>query len=128
MHEVFISYSSQDKTVANAVCAGLEARGTRCWIAPRDIVAGKDWAEAIIDGIHESRAMVLIFSAHANESQQIKRELERAVSKDIPVVPVRIEEIAPAKTLEYFMSNVHWFDAMPLPIERYLDQLNQTVR
>ena len=50
-HDVFISYSSKDKAVADAVCAGLEGRGIACWMAPRDIVPGVDWGAAIIDAI-----------------------------------------------------------------------------
>jgi hypothetical protein len=90
-HDIFICYSARDKTVANAMCAVLEAEGIRCWIAPRDIVPGADWGESIIDAINEARAMVLVFSSNANEAQQqIKREVERAVNKGIPVVPFRI--------------------------------------
>jgi hypothetical protein len=36
--DVFLSYSSKDKTVADAACAMLEAKGVRRWMAPRDIV------------------------------------------------------------------------------------------
>ena len=39
-HDVFISYSTADKTAADAVCAILEGNGVRCWIAPRDIMRG----------------------------------------------------------------------------------------
>ena len=42
-HDIFVSYAHQDRTVANAVCATLEAHGIRCWIAPRDILPGSDW-------------------------------------------------------------------------------------
>ncbi|HAH65240.1 MAG TPA: toll/interleukin-1 receptor domain-containing protein, partial [Rhizobiales bacterium] len=75
--DVFISYSSKDKPIADAVCAGLEANGLRCWIAPRDILPGADWGGAIIDAITGSKVMVLIFSGNANSSPQIKREVER---------------------------------------------------
>jgi hypothetical protein len=64
-HDVFISYSTQDKPTADALCATLEAKGIRCWIAPRDIVPGMDWGEAIIDALQTSRVMVLVFSSHA---------------------------------------------------------------
>ena len=40
-HDVFVSYAHQDRTVANAVFATLEAHGIRCWIAPRDILPGR---------------------------------------------------------------------------------------
>ncbi|HEY7088711.1 MAG TPA: toll/interleukin-1 receptor domain-containing protein, partial [Tepidisphaeraceae bacterium] len=60
--DVFISYSSRDKNVADAIVANLEAKKLRCWIAPRDILPGKQWAGAILDGISDTRVMVLIFS------------------------------------------------------------------
>ena len=49
--DAFISYSHRDRLAADAACAGLEAAGIRCWIAPRDIAPGKEWAEGIIFGI-----------------------------------------------------------------------------
>jgi hypothetical protein len=57
-HDVFLSYSSKDKPVADATCAVLEGRGIRCWMAPRDITPGADWGESIIDAIQGARAMV----------------------------------------------------------------------
>ena len=74
-HEVFISYASLDKAAADAACAALEAKGIRCWIAPRDIRPGTDWSEAIIDAIDVSKAFLLVFSSHADASQQVKREV-----------------------------------------------------
>ena len=41
-HDVFLSYSSQDKTWADAACAVLERQRIRCWIAPRDITPGDE--------------------------------------------------------------------------------------
>jgi hypothetical protein len=63
-HDVFVSYSSKDKPVADAVCATLEARSIRCWIAPRDILPGTDYGAAIVDAITQSRFMVLVLSAN----------------------------------------------------------------
>jgi hypothetical protein len=50
-HDVFISHSTEDKAVADAVCAILEKNGVRCWIAARDILPGADWSASIVDGI-----------------------------------------------------------------------------
>jgi hypothetical protein len=61
-HDVFVSYSSNDKTWADAACAVLERHRIRCWIAPRDITPGDEWGAAIINGLNGSRLMVLIFS------------------------------------------------------------------
>jgi TIR domain len=127
-HDAFISYSSRDKTTADAACAALEAAGIRCWIAPRDITPGAEWGEAIIDAIGQARVLVLVFSTYANESPQIRREVERAVHKGIPIVPLRIEDIAPTRSLEYFIGTVHWLDALTPPLEAHLRKLVEALR
>ena len=126
-HDVFICHAHQDRTVANAVCATLEAHGIRCWIAPRDILPGSEWGAAIIDALKESRAMVLVFSSGSNESDQVKREVERSVHQGIAVVPFRIEDVLPNKTLEYFISTQHWLDALTPPLEDHLAHLAETI-
>jgi hypothetical protein len=125
--DVFISYASKDKIVADAVCARLEAAGIRCWIAPRDIVAGTSYGEAIIDAIHGAKVMVLVFSSSANASGHIPKEVERAVSSGVAILPFRIEDVAPGKSLDYFIGSVHWLDAMTPPMEKHLDFLAATV-
>jgi len=125
--DVFVSYASKDKVIADAVCARLEASGIRCWIAPRDIVAGTSYGEAIIDAIHGAKVMVLVFSSSANASGHIPKEVERAVSSGVAVLPFRIEDVAPGKSLDYFIGSVHWLDAMTPPMEKHLDFLAATV-
>jgi len=126
-HDVFVSYAHQDRTVANAVTATLEAHGIRCWIAPRDILPGSDWGAAIIDAIQEAKALVLIFSSNSNDSDQIKREVERTVHQGIAVIPFRIEDVLPNKTLEYFISTQHWLDALTPPLEDHMAHLAETI-
>jgi hypothetical protein len=127
-HDVFVSHSAKDKVTADAVCAVLESKGIRCWVAPRDITPGKDWGESIIEAIKGARVMVLIFSTNANNSPQIKREVERAVNKGIPVIPLRIEDVVPTASLEYFLSTPHWLDAFTPPLEKHLQHLAQVVQ
>lgn len=125
--QVFISYSSKDRTIANMVCALLEERGHRCWIAPRDIVPGTSWGEAIIDGLKGSSLFVLVFSQNANASPQILREVERAVHLGLPIIPFRIEDVLPERSLEYFMSVPHWLDALSPPVEEHIARLGDVV-
>jgi len=127
-HDVFISHSSKDKTTGDAVCATLEANGIRCWIAPRDVLPGSDWGESIIGAIKGARVMVLVFSSNANQSLQIKREVERAVSHGLIIIPLRIEDVAPSPSLEYFMSTPHWLDAFTPPLEKHLQNLTQVIK
>jgi hypothetical protein len=123
-----VSHSSKDKLVADAVCARLEAAGIRCWIAPRDIVPGTSYGESIIDAIHSAKVMVLVLSSNANSSGHIPKEVERAVSNGVVILPFRIEDVMPGKSLDYFIGSVHWLDAMTPPLEKHLDELVGTVQ
>jgi len=126
-HDVFISYASEDKTTADAVCARLESHRIRCWIAPRDVLPSMDYGQALVEAIRQSRLVVLVFSARSNDSPHVKREVERAVSNGIPILPFRIEDVAPSSSLEFFIAGSHWLDALTPPLERHLERLAETV-
>ena len=126
-HDVFLSYSSQDKPVADAICAHLEARSVRCWIAPRDILPGTNYPRAIVDAIDGSRIMVLVFSSRSNHSHHVVRELSHAVSRGVIIVPFRIEDVQPSRDMEYLIGVPHWLDAMTTPLEQHIGRLGETV-
>jgi hypothetical protein len=126
-HDVFISYSNQDKAVADALCATLEANKIRCWIAPRDVPPGQPWPAAIIRAIGEAKVFVLVFSGNANKSPQVYREVEQAVSKEIPILPFRIEDVPPSDEMQYYIGSIHWLDALTPPIENHMRRLVDTV-
>jgi hypothetical protein len=121
--DIFVSYSLPDRNCALELVARVEACGIECWIAPRDISPSADWAAEIIDAISAARVMVLVFSANSNESPQVRREVERAVHKRLMVVPFRIDDVMPSKSLEYFLSSQHWLDAFPPPLEPHYQRL-----
>jgi hypothetical protein len=125
--DVFISHSSKDKQAADATCAALEAAAIRCWIAPRDVRAGHEYAGEIIDAIDSCRVMVLIFSSNANASNQVRREIERAVSKGVTIVPMRIEDVLPSKSMEFYLDSIHWLDALTPPLANHLQHLVEQV-
>ena len=127
-HDVFICHSSKDRTLANAICAKLEANRIRCWIAPRDVVPGLEYAQSIVEAIGATRLTVLVFSQNANQSPHVHRELERTASHGIPILPFRVEDVVPAPSVEYFISDAHWLDALTPPMEEHLDYLVGTVR
>jgi hypothetical protein len=126
--DVFISHSTNDKQVADAVCAAMESKNLRCWIAPRDIPAGASWGASIVEGIEDSRAMLLVFSQHANRSDQVLREVERAVAKKKTIVPLRIDREPMRKDYEYFLASCHWLDATDGALEDHLAGLTRRVR
>jgi ABC-type amino acid transport substrate-binding protein len=126
-YDAFISYCSEDKKIADAVCGTLEANKILCWIAPRDVGAGRTWSSAIVEAINDSAVMVVIFSKHSNGSPQVMREIERAVHKGVSIIPFRVENVVPSKDLEYFISSCHWLDAMNPPLENHIGELAQAI-
>jgi hypothetical protein len=127
-HDVFISYSSKDKPIADGICANLEAAGTRCWIAPRDIHPGEDWPTAITTAITHSRVMVLVFSADSNSSKQVGNEISLAFNNNLIIIPFKIENIEPEPGKQYYLGRTHWLEAMNPPTAEQIQILVERVR
>lgn len=111
--QIFLSHSSKDAAIAGQICEQLEKNGVKCFIAPRDIRPGKEYAEEIINGIDNSAAMVLLMSQSANGSPHVLREVEHAVSGGTPILVYKIEEVALSKSMEYFLMTHQWVSAKP---------------
>ncbi len=122
-HDVFISHSSLDKSAADAVCAALETRGIRCWIAPRDIKPSDSWASAIVEAIRNCPIFLLILSSHANSSDQVPREVAQAASSGKQLLTLRIEDVQPEDELNFYLLERHWLDAMTPPFAAHLERL-----
>ena len=125
---VFVSYSQPDRETAQAIVARVEEQGVECWVAPRDVAPAADWAAEIVDAIAAARVMVLVFSASANASPQVRREVERAVHRRVAVLAFRVEDVLPSRSLEYFLSSQHWLDAFPPPMEPHYARLTAYLR
>jgi hypothetical protein len=123
-HDVFISYAAKaDKAVADAVCRRLEEAGIRCWIAPRDVGFGKNWAASIVDAIGGAKLVVVIFSAAANASRNVLDEVGTALDGGVTVIPFRIADIRPTGGMQLRLSSVHWLDALTPPVDQHIGRL-----
>ncbi|HEY3273088.1 MAG TPA: toll/interleukin-1 receptor domain-containing protein [Methanocella sp.] len=122
-HDVFISYASVDKPVADAICATLESRQVRCWIGPRDVPTGKEYRDVNLGAVRAGRALVLVLSAASNTSADAAQEVEAAMQGGIPIVPFRVEDVRLSAEMEYLISSQHWLDAMTQPMEAHLGKL-----
>ncbi|MBR5853065.1 MAG: TIR domain-containing protein [Alistipes sp.] len=114
-YDVFISYSSHDQKVVEGLCAYLEQQKIRCFVAYRDIPRGVVWARAIVDALDESRMMVVVFSEHFNNSDQVDREIELASEDKKPILTFRISDDVFKGAKKYYLKNINWIDAFPNP-------------
>ena len=109
-HDVFISFKSEDKNIAERIYNGLKSRGIRCWISSKSISPGNNFPEEIVRVISECKIMVLIFSSAAQNSIDIQKELILASQDKKVLIPVRIEDIQPIGAFKYHLANSQYLD------------------
>ena len=107
---IFISYSSKDRDMAETICRALEARGHQCWISCRDVPPGQNFQEAIVQALRSAQVMLLVFTANANNSDEIKKELVLAGRHRVTVVPIRVEDVTPNDAFAYELATRQWID------------------
>lgn len=120
---IFLSVSDKDRQVAEKLCRILERHGLECWLASRDISPGADWSASIIEALRTAKLLLLVLTRNANVSSHVKREVERAVNRGIPLVAFRLEEIEPSPSLEYFLSTTQQFDAFASTLTESAERL-----
>lgn len=117
-HDVFISYSTQNTEFADAVCEHLENEGIECWIAPRNIKTGTNYAKEIMDGLDTAKIVVLVFSQDAQESKYVNNEIDTAFSKGKHIVALKVDDTFPKDEMEFFLKNTQWLDASPSALKQ----------
>jgi len=123
MHDVFISYSTKDTLIANAICNRLESGGVRCWYAPRDVQPGKSWAGELMRAIRAAKVFLLVYSEDYNKSQPVLSELTEAVDAKCTIVPFRVDTCDMNDDLAFYLKKVHWLDALNPPTKEQIDNL-----
>lgn len=108
---VFISHSSTDATIAQEICSTLETSNIQCFLAPRDIRSGYEYASEILYGLDRSDILLLLLSNKANQSPHVLREVERAVSNATPIIVYKLEDVELTKSMEYFLMTHQWLNA-----------------
>lgn len=126
-NDVYLSYSTRDKAVADTIAASMERNNIQCWYAPRDVNPGEDWGIAMLNAIENSKLYLLVFSSSTNQSQTLLNELNIALSKGIMILPFRIDDLLPEGAVMHYLSSCHWLDAFDPSWESHLVRLIHTV-
>jgi len=108
--DVFLSHASHDRAIALELASHLEKQGIGVWMAPRDVVPGTLYADAIVRAITDAKVLVLVLSEHSLASGHVSKEVERASSKKRPIIALRIDAAPLTPAFEYFLSESHWVD------------------
>lgn len=130
MAKVFISYSSKQFREASQVCEYLERHGVLCWMAPRNIDPGSNYASQIVQAIRDSSALVLLASNHTNVSGHVSNEVSLAFDCKKTIIPFKIENVQFSDEYLYYLGRKHWIDAFidfPTALESLLHTLNTII-
>ena len=123
-YDVFISHSSKDKTIADAICHALEENDIRCWIAPRDIRPGKTWASEIGQGIKNSQIVLLVYTKNANQSEAVSNEIDIAFSNKKTIIPFLIDNTPMNEDFNFYLNRKHWLVAYPDYKKKFAELIN----
>lgn len=125
-YDVFISYNTVDRQIAEAVCHYIEDRRLRCFIAPRDITT-PDWADSITAAIESAKAFVIVVSEHSNASNEVAKEITLATQVCDYIFPFRVDNTELGGRMTYHLAPFHWIDAVTPPLEQRLEELTDRV-
>lgn len=106
--KVFISHSSKDKVIADQICNTIENNGIGCWIAPRDIPYGNEWAGEITKALRQASICIFLFSKNSNQSKQVAKEIQLAIDNEVVIIPIRVENVEMNDVLTYYLATMHW--------------------
>ena len=129
--QIFISYKSEDKAEADIIKSKIEKSGFSCWMAPDSIPVGSSYAAEIEDAINDCKALVLLFTERAMNSQWVEREVDRAINQKKLVIPLKTEEFSLNSQFRYYLTNVQFYDAYRDPdsaLSQIIEQLKCTFK
>jgi Flp pilus assembly protein TadD len=118
LQDVFICHAPADRVFVESLCDSLEAKGVRCWNALRDLLPGSDAGGARLRAIETSRLIVVIVSGSANRDERLITEIDRATAVGVPVIPVKVENVAYSERLGFFLNPVPMFMLSEDPQQR----------
>jgi eukaryotic-like serine/threonine-protein kinase len=92
MNDIFISYDSADRAIAQKFADALESRGWSVWW-DREIPLGKAFDQVIEEELNAARCVIVLWSEQSVRSRWVKTEAAAAADRDC-LLPVLIEDIA----------------------------------
>jgi TIR domain-containing protein len=90
--EFFISHDRSDGDFAELLSLRLDKEGLSAWIDTERLTVGLDWRQEIDQSIRNSRAVVVLVTPAARQSEYVTYEWAFALGVGVPVVPILLAE------------------------------------
>jgi hypothetical protein len=128
--DVFISYSHEDKRLAQSIRNGLVHRGLACWLDEEQLKPGDDWSKVLREAISDSRLCLMVLGRHAEDKPWVSREWAFVQASawdrsDLTVIPVLLDNVELPAFLRKWQSLR--CDRRPAAIEHVCSQVARTI-
>ena len=91
---IFLSYSRSNGKEAKTLGDSLQNLGITVWQDVSGIPGGAQWRDSLVEALGKSDLLVFLMTEDSLASKWVRRELEFADGKGIPIVPVVMGDIA----------------------------------
>lgn len=92
-NDIFISYSTKNTDIAEAIRNLFQSHGITCWMAPESIPAGSNYTKEIPYGILYSKLAVLILSKASLESVWVNYEITYLLDAGHAIIPFIVDDV-----------------------------------
>lgn len=129
MHDVFISFSFKDQSIAETIVNILSSTyGISCWICTRDIDGGKRYKKLIPEAIDNAKVVVFLQSLSSVESKEIPKEIGMAFDADKTIIPFKVDDAKLTGDLRYDLYGVEYIDATVPTFDERVDELAKAIK
>lgn len=103
--KVFLSHSSNDKSIVVSVALDLKERGIETWLDAFDILPGESIVSKINQGLNDCEFVLLFLSKNSVKSNWVTKEWETIFwdevnSNKIKIIPIKLEDCEIPKILK----------------------------
>ena len=102
----FVCYSHKNSDSVYSDLAELDAHGIRFWF-DEGISAGSSWRARIAKAIQNARQFIFYISDASLNSSHCLREIDYALSHDIEIIPIYLEDCPLPAELDLVLNRVH---------------------
>ncbi|MCR4672468.1 MAG: toll/interleukin-1 receptor domain-containing protein [Lachnospiraceae bacterium] len=127
---VFLSYNRNNAQMSLDVQTAMEDRGVYVWRAPKDVQLGKDYFPEEMDAIEECDAFLILLSIPAQNSEEVKKEFDKALELGKAILPVWVENVPDSEINSYYAERLakYQYRIMPKMDEAIIEEIVATVR
>ena len=106
MSDVFVSYVSEDRAIAEKISRGLEGAGFSVWW-DRHIRGGVDFAPEIARQLDAAKVVIVLWSKASLESGWVRDEAQQARDEN-KLIPVRLDSVQPPLGFRQYQTIDFW--------------------